>query len=146
MTILWTIAEQVMRQQLSGAASPFALSSVPRMRFGMYAVAGFITALGVIFSFVAAYLWLLTVYSPPLAAMATAGLAFLLAGVLVGLSLALRTMRRAKRRKAQVDNMAMMNSAMAMIAEELEEPVKAYPKTAIALATLAGIVAGDKLH
>lgn len=148
MTILWTIAEQVVRQKMD-AASSFSLRGQGKealCRLAFYGVAGFFAVIGVIFAFMAFYLWLADFYAAPLAALLTAGMAFLgTLAILCGLLLA-RRMRKQKARLHKSQDMALVSTALAMVGEELEQPVRDHPKAAMGLAVVAGLMAGNKLH
>jgi hypothetical protein len=147
MTILWTIAEQVVRQKMN-AASPFSLQNGPGTlcKLGLYGVAGFMGVMAAVFAFIALYLWLLSLYAAPVAALLTSLTAFFAALLIVGgLALAKR-MRKQKKRLARGRDMALVSTALAMVSEELEQPVKDYPKAAVGLAVMAGLMAGNKLH
>ena len=60
--------------------------------------------------------------------------------------MAAKAWQRRAHARHHVDNMVILQSLLQAAAEELEEPVRANPKTAVALAALAGAMAGDKLH
>ena len=144
MSIMWTIAEQALRNQMT--ATTQAVYAAPP-RFGMYAAAGLLCVAGMAFSLAAVYISLAATLPPAAAALCTAGAAFASAGMLIGI-VQLRRMLHKKRmaRLPAVDNMDAINNYLQMIAEEFEEPVKAYPKTAMALAALVGLVAGNRIH
>ena len=143
MSIIWTIAEQALRTQMS--ATPAVISPPPR--FGIYAAAGLLCTAGMVFALAGVYMGLAMYIAPAGAALGTAGAAFAAAGLMIATVQARRMIH--KRRMASLpaaDNMEAVNEALQMIVEELEEPVKAYPKTAMALAALAGLVAGHRIH
>jgi len=146
MSIMWTIAEQALRNQMT--ATTQAVYAAPP-RFGMYAAAGLLCVAGMAFSLAAIYMGLSASVPPATAALGTAATAFAAAGGLIGI-VQLRRLLHKKRmaRLPAVDNINMdaINDALQMILEEFEEPVKAYPKTAMALAALAGLVAGKRIH
>ena len=145
MSIMWTIAEQALRNQMT--ATP-AVSAAPP-RFGMYAAAGLLCMAGMAFSLAAIYMGLAATVPPAMAALGTAAAAFSAAGILIGIVQLRRVLHKQRMaRLPVVDNMNMdaINHALQMIIEEFEEPVKAYPKTAMALAALAGLVAGNRIH
>lgn len=112
---------------------------------GLAVLSGLFFVAACFFVVLSFYGWLLTLYAQPVAAL-------IVSGVVLGLSLlsALCGYALLKKRKANhvSDNeMTQLVSEVAeIIGEELAEPIQQHPKTAMALAGLAGFVAADHLH
>jgi hypothetical protein len=114
----------------------------------LLAMSCLLTCAGVIYLLIGFNTWLAAAYGTVIAPLATAGLAFVLAG---GAALGFR---RAERRPPQptAHEASMMETAEALFSalehatEGLEEPIAANPRTSVALASLAGYMAADKLH
>lgn len=144
MSIMWTIAEQALRSQIN--AAPAQIATPPR--FGMMAAAGLLCVAGIVFALAGIYMGLTMHFPPAVAALGTSGAAFGAAGIVVGMIHLRRHLhkRRLSRLPAAGNQMDAINDALLDIVEELEEPIKAYPKTAMALAALTGMVAGSRLN
>ena len=108
------------------------------------AFAGFLLLMGSVGLLVALHAWLLTQILPHEAALLTSAAAFLAAGlVMVASGIA------AKRRKARKPLHAAGHSLMSLLEEAtegLEGPIAENPRLSVMLASLAGYVAGDRLH
>lgn len=138
MSVFWTIAEQALRQTMAGSRP--AISAPGRL--GLLAAASFMGLAGMGFALAASYMALDAVLTPALAALCTAAIAFTMAGILIGISEIVRYYRR---RRGAVQ-MASLNDAIASMARELEDPIKTYPLSAVTVATLAGMMAGQRFH
>lgn len=112
------------------------------------AAAGLLCVAGIAFALAGVYMGLAMHFPPAVAALGTSGAAFGAAGIVVGMIHVRRTLhkRRVSRLPAAGNQMDAINDALLDLVEELEEPIKAYPKTAMALAALTGIVAGSRLN
>lgn len=135
---------------LSGIMNAPAVSRLPRINAaGVFFLwlAAVLTVMAIGFGLFATYAYLVTIYVPQAAALMVAGIAFAVALVSAGISM-LYMNRRARRMVSQTLNpqpdIAKTVTAMIdSIAEELEEPIRENPKTAIMIASLAGFLAGD---
>ncbi len=102
--------------------------------------------------FIAEYLYLITLYSAPLAALGVActvlSLALLVsaAGMISMSSKRRRPARHMMAAQPQPDIAKTVSALIDSIAEELEEPIRENPKTAVAIAGLAGFLAGDQVR
>jgi hypothetical protein len=109
--------------------------------------AGFIFTLAVIFLSLACYNWLLTLYPP-------AGAWGITAAALAVVSLAFLLFGRAEMHKISAVNDMESHQEIAklitLVTEELPHelavPVKENPKTALALALITGLIAGNKIR
>lgn len=101
---------------------------------------------------IAEYFYLLAFYSAPLAALGVACTALGLALLSGGTGLMLMKGRESRRahRPAQTKNRQDIAQTLSALfdamAEELEVPIRENPKTAVALAGLAGFLAGDQVR
>ncbi len=97
--------------------------------------------------FVAEYLYLVTLYSAPMAALGVACTAMALTLLSLGTGMILMAGKRHKGRHApaspQPDIAKTVSALIDSITEELEDPIRENPKTAVAIASLAGFIAGD---
>jgi hypothetical protein len=116
----------------------------------LYVLAGFVLALALGFLSIACYDWLLTKYSTQ----ASAGIcAAILAGVAVVVLAGahyLRTRNRGADEMLAGESMQQLMAAVSDAAEqlphELAVPVKENPKTSLALAAVAGLLVGNRIH
>lgn len=102
--------------------------------------------------FIAEYLYLITMYSAPLAALGVACTALALSllscagGMLFMSAKRERRVRHAAHAQTQPDIAKTVSALIDSIAEELEEPIRENPKTAVAIAGLAGFLTGDQVR
>ena len=125
----------------------------PKTEIALSVFAGLMVATGAIFVLVALRLYLFALYTAPIATLLTACAAFAAAIV----ACAVAGMIQGKTRKAAnyAVNAAASNAeqakdallaALAAATEGLEEPIANNPRTSVFLASLAGYMAGDKMH
>lgn len=92
------------------------------------------------------YIWLERVYDVQVAILIMGGVA---TGLCLLLLLAAYSIARYKRHRIETYQKEITDKAEAVIAAimaEFEKPVQAYPKSAVAVAALAGYVAGNKVQ
>lgn len=114
----------------------------------LLAMSCLLTCAGVIYLLIACDTFLGVVYGPVISALATAVLAFALAGA------SALAFRRAERKPPQPTEheTSLMETAETLFAtlehatQGLEEPIADNPRTSVALASLAGYMAANKLH
>jgi len=108
--------------------------------------AAVLTVLGAGFLFYAEYAFVTTSYTPEIAALAvtlTAWAAGLLSAI-VGISIVNNNRNRRSHHAGPAPDIAKTVTALIdSIAEELEDPIRDNPKTAVMIASLAGFLAGD---
>ncbi len=108
--------------------------------------------MSVVTLFIAEYLYLATLYSAPLAALGVACTALALSllacagGMMVMSSKRNRRARHIPQAASQPDIAKTVSALIDSIAEELEDPIRENPKTAVAIAGLAGFLAGDQVR
>lgn len=120
-------------------------SSNHKTGLSLLASAGLMLAVALGFFIYAGYLWLNATYDPQTATM-LAGLMALALAVLCALGAygVTRYKRwRVERFKNEIADT--MHMALEMADEELAEPVRDNPKTALLIASLAGFIAGEKM-
>ena len=132
---------------MNSRLSPFPKFNATGLTF--MGIAAVLAVAAVIFAVMTEYLWLRAFYAPYLAALVTACTAVLLS--LVAAWIGSMTMKRDKRRDAiargpSPDIAKTLSSLIDSFEEELEQPIRENPKTAIMLASLAGFMAGDRSH
>ena len=109
--------------------------------------------MSVVTLFVAEYLYLVTLYTAPLAALGVACTALALSLLTCAGGMLVMSSKRSRRRarhvpqaQAQPDIAKTVSALIDSIAEELEDPIRENPKTAVAIAGLAGFLAGDQVR
>lgn len=145
MALLLDIADQALRQQIYAVAAS-AIARTSKDRIVLYIFAGFCAALALIFGAISAFFGLATLYSLPVAAALTAAGLLGLAGFTLLGAVLHKSMRRRKFAHMQANQWQVVDNMVTLAAQELEEPIRAYPKTAALIAGIAGMVAGRQLH
>ncbi|MCC7035707.1 MAG: phage holin family protein [Alphaproteobacteria bacterium] len=125
-------------------------SKTPAMRrteICLLAACGMFLIIGVVFLFVALHAFALVYYVPWVAATITGG-----AALIVGLCCAVAAGNMEAARKALKPQHSIEDTGEALLAalghatQGLEKPISENPRTSVLLASLAGYLAGDKLH
>lgn len=139
---------------LDGIMSSPAMPRLPRISLlGIFFLwfAALLTVMGVGFLLFAEYAYLTAIYSPELAAVGVActAMAVSLLSAATGMIVMDKRASRAKRLPSmgpQPDIAKTITGLIDSLAEELEDPIRENPKTAIMIASLAGFLAGDARH
>ncbi len=122
------------------------LMGISKLGLGLAALSGFFMLIALIYGSLAAYGLLLEYYAVPIAALIVAGSIFSL-GLISGLSGFVLLKRKRKAALWQEGEiMALMDQFADFLGDDLVEPIKENPKTAVFLASVAGFLAGDHLH
>lgn len=149
------VAIPLMKQLVLEGLMSAPVPRLPRISFTGIAfmlcgiVLGFMS---VVTLFIAEYLYLITLYSAPLAALGVACTALVLMLLCGGLGMLFMSDKRGRRARhtaptqAQPDIAKTVSALIDSIAEELEEPIRENPKTAVAIAGLAGFLTGDQVR
>ena len=112
---------------------------------GLMALSALLFCAGVIFAMMSGYGWLLTQFTQPLAALISAG--FILGLALLSSLTGFLLIKKQPAPAMQQDEMLQIIDAVTeLLGEELTDPIKENPKTAILLASVAGFAAADHLH
>jgi hypothetical protein len=109
--------------------------------FGLYAIAGLFAAAGAAFLIYAGFLALETIYTPLESALWAGGIMLALAAI-AGVAASVYLHRRKKHSLAGTEELsAAFHSLFDTLEHEISGPIRENPKTAIALAGLAGLMA-----
>ncbi len=134
----------IQQAALSGLACRSAsLMSMNKFGLGLVALSGFVFLMALIFLVLSGYGWLLTHYEQPVAALIVSAyslsisLVFCLGGVLI-------VKRKSIRQRQQITKL--MSEISDAVNEQFSEPIKDNPKTAVVMASVAGLIAGERLH
>ena len=146
MSILPLIQQLVIARMSEGPSAP--RFSFAELGLDILAIILALTGLG--FCLYGEYVWLLSVFTPAIAAFCVGGSAFTLALALtlVGDLISSGKSKRSSRTESapSVDLPKLVSDTINSLSEELEEPIRDNPKTALMLASLAGFVAGERRH
>lgn len=139
---LATSLEQILIDRVLSNKASFTGRS--KAGFGLLAFSGLLLCLGLGFLLGAAYLWFDKNYTPEVAAAMTGILSMLLAllGAAGAYFFAYFRRRRIQTLKSEIAET--VQTALEYADEELGEPVRENPKTAVMIASLAGFVAGER--
>lgn len=109
------------------------------------AVALIFSVVGVSFLIAAGYEWLLMQHGLQTARLYTGAICITLALVAAAAAGAFYSYKRAKAETYYLVLRENVQSAIAMLGDEMEEPIRENPKTSILLASLAGYIAAEKI-
>lgn len=143
MNKLLPVAEHLlMMGVLGGQVQPRKVDRAQQIIFGF---AGVLTLVALLYLIVAVSYWLRAQYTPDVAALATAGIILCFALLVTAAGYAYAVIRKSK-----IDAVAdeMKNKVMHVLetmSEEMEDPIRNYPKSSVAIATLAGYMVGNRL-
>lgn len=143
--MLSAIAKQIVVEGIAGAATRKTRNI--SAGYGLYALAGGIGIIGVVFLAIAVYGLLLEQLSMPVAASITGAGILALSGILVAVGKSVSEKKRSlilDQEIKQVD--VVVSQLMDDLMEEVGGPVRENPKMAMALAGLAGLVIGGRIH
>lgn len=144
MNRLFDIAEQMLISRV--ISSQFPLTSKSKMGLAAFSVSGilFLVALG--FFITAAHIWYTQNFAAETAAMLTGGTLLLISFIVFLVTSLVLSYKRMRQEKMQKAVQSEVQSAIAIVKEELSEPVSDNPKTALLVASFAGYIAGKKLE
>lgn len=143
MSRLLPVAEQLlMLGALGGQVQPRRSDKLGMIIFGVAALLGVVA---LVFLIVAMSYWLQSRYSPDLAALLTAGVALSFAVLVAAVGYAVNEIRKNKINAVADELKERVSNALEAVSEEMEDPIRAYPKSSLALASLAGYVIGSKV-
>lgn len=143
MASIMPLVQQMLMMRMAGGGGHSSPSSLAG-GVAMTAVSVAMTVMGLAFALYAGNLWLMTFLPPEIAAISTAGVAFVLALVsaMIGKAVATRKKRHVPA-TAPSDVTHIISNIINALGDELDDPIRENPKTAIMLASLAGFVAGE---
>lgn len=138
---------------LDGIMNNSAMPRLPRINpLGIFFLwfAAMLTLMGVGFVLFAEYAYLIATYSAEVAALGVACSAMAISLLSAATGMILMGKRSARRMPASTgmppDIAKTLTGLIDSLAEELEDPIRENPKTAIMIASLAGFLAGDARH
>jgi hypothetical protein len=144
-----SILEPVLAQLLIHGLNP----QQPRKRrhrkagLALIAFSSLFSLIGVIYLFVALNHWLGSLYGPALGSLMTGGIALLLGGIAsTGMYMLESREPKARGKDTAEDLGEVLFTALEKATRRLEEPIGNNPKSSVLMATVAGFVAGDKVH
>jgi hypothetical protein len=144
---LMPVIKQLLIEGVMSSRSPI-LPKVSAAGISLMGLSGALAIIGIAFVMVSEYFWLKAMYMPDMAALFTAGTAVFLS-LFFGL-IGMAIMKQGKDRHAvhtpPQDIAKTIGALVDSLGEELEQPIRENPKTAVMLASLAGFVAGDRSH
>lgn len=142
MSTLITTLENVLIDRVLSKDAPFTGKS--KAGLGLFTLALAFLLIALAFFIYAAYLWMSKNYPPEVAATLMGGLILSLAAISGIVAYAILSYKRLRMKKLKNEIIETMQSAIELADEEISEPIKENPKTAVLIASLAGFVAGEK--
>lgn len=143
MSNLLATAENLLIDRILSDDSPF--SGKSKARLGLSTLAGLLLAVALGFFIYASYIWMTSNYPPETAAIMAGGLTLLTSCICSLSAYAIAHYKRTRIKQMKQDMTKTMQNALEMADDELSQPIKDNPKTAILIASLAGFIAGEKL-
>ncbi len=132
---------------MSSPAVPRWLHVTPTGIFFLW-LAAVLTVMGFGFLLVSEFLYLRETYSSVVASMGVACTAFVISLLSAATGMLINRLRASKQvahsSRHQPDITKTVTALIDSVTEELEEPIRENPKTALMIASLAGFLAGDK--
>ncbi len=143
MSRLLPMAEQLlMMGAIGGQMQPRRQDKTGLAIFGFSAVLGVVS---MVYLIIAMSYWLKTQYTPEVAALVTAGTVLSLALLVAACGYAYNVARKSKVEAVTDELKIKVIKAIEAVSEEMEDPIRNYPKSSVALATLAGYLFGTKV-
>jgi F0F1-type ATP synthase membrane subunit a len=137
------IAEQLLINSILSNGAPF--TGKTKVGLGLIGLSGILLFIGTGFMIYAGYIWLSAQYSPELAAAFT-GASMMAAALVCALcAYAFLHYRRYNMRRVRKDVETALHMALEFVDDELGSPIRENPKTAAAIALIAGFLTGDKV-
>lgn len=139
------LAEQLVIDRLLSDHAP--LSHKSKLGLGFMALSVLLVVAGLGFLIFGAYIWLMANFPPETAAFLT-GVTCLMTAVLLGLvAVAVLQYKRYRMRKFKKDIMETISSAMALLDEEIGEPIRDNPLSAVMISAVVGyLVSKNFIH
>jgi hypothetical protein len=142
MSKLLPVAELLMLGAIGGQDNARKQDRVNQIIFGAAALLGVVAVIYLIF---ALSYWLRTQYSPDVAALATGGIALTVALLIAAVGYTYNVIRKSKIEAVTDEMKEKVVHALETMSEEMEDPIRNYPKSSIAIATLAGYLVGNRV-
>ena len=143
MSRLLPVAEQLLMLGALGGQGPTRKQDrFNQIIFGTAALLGIVAIIYLIF---ALSYWLRAQYTPDVAALATGGVALAVALLIAAVGYTYNVIRKSKIEAVADEMKEKMIHALEAVSEEMEDPIRNYPKSSLALATLAGYLVGNRV-
>ena len=136
----------VMQLLMNGINRPSTPILPTKTGMALTALSVFLGGTGLVYMMIAFHEIILAEYSPLVAALGTGALALLLAAFSATAACHLDDLRKAKARLMHDNTRNNLLEAIEAATRGLEEPIADHPRASVLLASLAGYMAGNKLH
>ncbi len=137
------VAEQLLISRIM--SNGFPLSGKSKTGFSLMALSGLMLAVALGFFVYAAHLWFAKTYEPEVAALFTAAIALGLSVISLISSYFVLQYRKFKMRRMKDEITSKIQSTIDVANDEFGDVIQDNPKAAVALASVAGFLAGEKL-
>ena len=144
--MLALIEPVIMQLLMNGFNRPSTPMLPSKSGMALTALAVFLGCTGIVYMLIAFHEIILADYSPLIAALGTGALSLLLAAFAATTACHLDDLRKAKARIMHDNSRKSLIEAIEAATKGLEEPIADHPRTSVILASLAGYMAGNKLH
>ncbi len=144
--MLALIEPVVMQLLMNGINRPSTPILPSKTGMALTALSVFLGCTGIVYMLIAFHEIILADYSPLIAALGTGALALLLAAFSAATACHLDDIRKAKSRMMHDNTKNSLLEAIEAATQGLQEPIADHPRTSVILASLAGFMAGNKLH
>lgn len=136
------LVQQFAINRILSAGAP--VSHKSKAVLGLAALAGFILLLGFVFFIYAINLWLNTAYEPHIAATITGAICVVLSLLCVICLYLIMQFKKSRVEKFQDETIELVKSITEMVDVEMRDLIDNNPKTAVAVASIAGILLGKR--
>lgn len=144
MNALLTTVENLIIDRLISSEAPFTGSN--KAGLGLIVLGGFMFIVSMGFFTWATYLWMAKNLDPQTAAIITGGIAFLIASLCTLGAYGLLRYKKYRILKLKNEVTDTVNAVLSELTQkQVLEPIKENPKTAMLIASLAGLIVGDQM-
>ena len=144
MNRLFDMAEQILISRV--ISSQFPLTGKSKLGLVSFCIAGLLFLVSLGFFITAAHIWYTQNFASETAAMLTGGTLLFISLMVSIVTALLLNIKRMRQEKMQEAVQSEVQTAIALVKEELAELVSENPKTALLLASVAGYLAGKKIE
>jgi len=146
MNMLSLVEPVVMQLLMNGLNRPSKPLLPSKTGIALTVLALFLGCTGIVYMLMAFHEVLLDTYAPWIAAVGTGASALLLSGFAAAVALHLQDIRDAKAKLMHRNDTDNLIAAIEAATKGLEDPIANHPRTSVLLASLAGYMAGNRLH
>lgn len=143
MGTMLAFAEGVLLKQLTDSVLP--VHPEGRLKSLLFGIASLSILIGTAFLLYACYLFFTSTLAPHLAMASMALASFLVASIYIAVSFAVMAYKQKKLMDVKDQVVDLSETALALLEEELSEPIRDNPKTAVLLSGIAGLLAGERI-